>query len=152
MVSVAGKVIAGWKFVIFLSLISFSSVHLSECLYLYSVTFALVCVYVRQPTKAIFVFFLRPLLFPSGRNTTWALNSEYKLTILILQTGRLFYHMTSYRKLELIQKPSAQIPRVFNHHGITKKQKFRYKCFKYTWFLANWPKSNINTEQRVELE
>ena len=57
------------------------------------------------------VFVLRPLLFLRIGCRTRASSSEYKLTMLILQTGGApSYHLTSHRKLALIQKPSVQIP------------------------------------------
>ena len=46
-----------------------------------------------------------------------AFSSEYKLTKLILWDGCSSYNRTSQKKSTLINKPSAQIPKVFNQHG-----------------------------------
>ena len=35
----------------------------------------------------------------------------------------LFYHLRSWRKLAIIQKPSAQVPKTFHQHGIIEKTK-----------------------------
>ena len=79
-----------------------------------------------------FLFVLHPVLFVSrGIESGASLSSEYKLTKLILQIERPFYHLTSSRESALIQNTSAHIPKVFYQHGIAGKAKkiFRHKCF-----------------------
>ena len=49
------------------------------------------------------------------------LSSECKLTKLILQAGCPSYNLTSWREPAVIQKPSAQISKAFNQHGIAEK-------------------------------
>ena len=44
-----------------------------------------------------------------------------KLTKLILQTGGLFYHLTSWKESILIQKPSLQLPNLFQQYGNSEK-------------------------------
>ena len=58
-------------------------------------------------------------------------SSECKFTKLIVRIGCPLYHLTSWRKLALIQKSLAQIPRVFHQEQMKSQQKevFRYKCF-----------------------
>ena len=58
----------------------------------------------------VFVFILLPLLFSSRGGRLRVFSSEYKLT-----------DQTSCWKSILIQKPSAQIPKNFQHHGIVVK-------------------------------
>ena len=53
----------------------------------------------------------------------WDLSSEYKLNKLILEVGCPSYYLTSYRHSVLIQKPSPQIPKYFNQHGIAERTK-----------------------------
>ena len=45
-----------------------------------------------------------------------------KMTKLILQIPCPFYHLTSWRKSALIQKPSAQIPKALHQHGKAEKK------------------------------
>ena len=56
---------------------------------------------------------LRSLSFPSRRDRTRALSSEYKLAKVILQTGCPSYHLTS----------SSKIPESFNQHGLDENTK-----------------------------
>ena len=73
----------------------------------------------------------------------WALHG--KLTELILQSGSPSYHLTSWSKSALVQKPSTQIPKAFYQHGKPEKAMvFRHKCFNianYTLIstLRSWP-------------
>ena len=52
-----------------------------------------------------------------------ALCYEYKLNRLVLKIGCPFNHLTSYKRSALIQKPSVQIPKTYNQHGIAGKKK-----------------------------
>ena len=55
-----------------------------------------------------------PLLFRLRGGTTRALSSKYKLNKLILRVECPSQSLTPYRKSALIQKPSAQIPKIPN--------------------------------------
>ena len=68
------------------------------------------------------VFVLHPLLFPLRWGKTQAISCEYKLAKLILQTGCLLYHLTSWRKQVLIQKLLSQIPKIFNQYKIAERK------------------------------
>ena len=83
-------------------------------------------------------FVLRYVLYPSRKGKMQDLSSGDKLGDLVLQIGYLSHHLTSQRKSSPIQKPSAQIPKAFNQHGIAAKAKkvFRYKCFNIANYIA----------------
>ena len=74
-----------------------------------------------------YVFVFCTLLFPLRKSRTQTLNSEYKLTRLILRIGCPSYLLTSdgRRKSALIRKPLAQIRKAFNQHD-TSGEKIKY--------------------------
>ena len=61
----------------------------------------------RTTGSDLFVFNLHPFLL------AYLLALHVKLTKLILEIGCPSYHLTSWRKSSLIQKPSGQIPKAF---------------------------------------
>ena len=77
----------------------------------------------------IIVFY--PLLFPLRGGRMLALNSEYKLTKVILRVGCLSHNPTPSMKSALIHKPTAQIHKAFNQHDNSwiDNKLFRYKYF-----------------------
>ena len=55
------------------------------------------------------LFVLHPLFFPTKEGRMRALSFNVKIIELILQSGCLSYHLTSWRKSTLIQTPTAQV-------------------------------------------
>ena len=88
---------------------------------------AILCVCVRARVCVRCTSFITPTHL-----RTRALISE-KLTKLILQNGCISYPPTSWRKLTLIQKPSAQIHIVFHEYGTAENTKrIQVKVFQYS--------------------
>lgn len=67
-------------------------------------------------------FVLLPVIFPYRGGRMWALSSESKIDHADITFNITYsFHLTSWRRLVLIQKLAAQIPEVFYQPRIAEK-------------------------------
>ena len=78
---------------------------------------------VQKSLTGSILFILHFLFFSSREDRARDLNSERKLTWMILQIKWPSYHLTSSKKSSFIQKSSSQVPKAFSKHGIAEKTK-----------------------------